>query len=167
MKGRPFGSGAKYLLTGLLRCGVCGSGVEARSRRHGRRRVMFYGCSGYHRKGLTVCRNSLTLPMDVVDDAVMTAVEESLLRADLVELALNKALNTIATENPPSNRDRIASELANVKTELARCVELAAAGGGDVPAVVAAIKQREQRRTKGGGVRARAMPSAGAWAKTG
>ena len=146
MKGRPFGSGAKYLLTGLLQCSECGSGIEARSRRHGARRVMFYGCSGYHRKGVTVCRNSLTLPMDVVDNAVMTTVEESLLRPDLVELALNKALDAVATEGTPSDRDRIVSELASVKAELARCVELAAAGGGEIPAVLAAIRQREQRR---------------------
>lgn len=108
--------------------------------------MVFYGCSGYHRKGTTVCGNNVTLPMDIVDEAVVTAVEESLLRRDLVDLALNKALDMIGTEDAPSDRDRITSELASVKTELARCVELAAAGGGDIPGIVAAIRQREQRR---------------------
>ena len=103
MKGRPLGSGAKYLLTGLLRCGACGSGIEARSSSHGRRRVVFYGCSGYHRKGTTVCGNNVTFRMEIVDDAVVTAVEESLLRRDLVDLALNKALDAIATQHAHMN----------------------------------------------------------------
>ena len=39
----------------------------------------------------------------------------------------------------------IASELAAVKAELARCVELAASGGRGVPAIADAIRDRERR----------------------
>ena len=44
------GNGAKYLLTGMLKC-RCGAGIEARTRQQGGRRVLFYGCSAYQRKG--------------------------------------------------------------------------------------------------------------------
>src|SRR6185295_9888764 len=37
----------KYLLSGFLRCAVCGAGLEARSRSHGRERRVFYGCSAF------------------------------------------------------------------------------------------------------------------------
>lgn len=43
--------GAKYLLSGLLTYGVCGGGLEARGRNHGKRRVVFYGCPAHHRRG--------------------------------------------------------------------------------------------------------------------
>src|SRR5256885_1225252 len=33
--GPPWGTEAKYLLTGLMRCAVCGAGIEARSSSHG------------------------------------------------------------------------------------------------------------------------------------
>ena len=45
--GRPDGAGVKHLLASLLRCGICGSTLEARSRKHGERRVVFYGCGGF------------------------------------------------------------------------------------------------------------------------
>ena len=41
----PSGLASKYLLTGLARCGMCGGGLEVRSRKHGRRREFFYSCS--------------------------------------------------------------------------------------------------------------------------
>ena len=46
--GRPAtGLAGKYLLTGIARCGVCGSGLEVRSRNHGpkRGRAFYYSCS--------------------------------------------------------------------------------------------------------------------------
>jgi DNA invertase Pin-like site-specific DNA recombinase len=60
----PWGTEAKYLLTGLLRCTRCGSGMEARSRPSGEGRARFYGCAAYHRRGPSVCDNALIVPMD-------------------------------------------------------------------------------------------------------
>jgi site-specific DNA recombinase len=48
--GRPVtGTAAKYLLTGLGRCGVCGGGLTVRSRAHGKaQRSYRYVCSTHH-----------------------------------------------------------------------------------------------------------------------
>ena len=59
----PSGLAGKYLLTGLARCGVCGGGLEVRSRSHGRRRTFFYSCSSFYRRGPEVCPNRYEIPM--------------------------------------------------------------------------------------------------------
>jgi hypothetical protein len=59
----PRDAESKYLLVGLTRCGVCGSGMSVRSRSHGTRRAYYYVCTGYHLRGRHVCANRFELPM--------------------------------------------------------------------------------------------------------
>lgn len=42
-----------YLLTGLLKCGVCGAGMEVRRQKHGRVRVTILHCSAHWRRERT------------------------------------------------------------------------------------------------------------------
>ena len=111
--GRPPGEGAKHLLAGLLTC-KCGASMEARSRSHGRRRAVFYGCSAYHRKGTSVCTNNLTLPAAVLEEAVLKAVEQAMLEPKVVEAALTRAAERITGAG---NRER---RLAKLRKDLSR-----------------------------------------------
>jgi len=78
--GRPAtGVESKYLLPGIAKCAVCGGGLIARSRNHGRQRAHFYGCSSYHERGRVVCENNLDDLMQKVDRAVLAAFERQLL----------------------------------------------------------------------------------------
>jgi site-specific DNA recombinase len=91
--GRPPGSFAtKYLLSGFLTCGVCGSSLEARTRSHGRKRVPFYGCAAHHRRGGNVCDNNLTIPMSEADEVVLSTIEHVVLEPGVVEEVLTRAL---------------------------------------------------------------------------
>lgn len=78
--GRPAsGVASKYLLTGIARCGVCGAGLEVRSRKQGTRREFFYSCSSYYRRGTTVCPNRYEIPMVTADAAVIETLLGDLL----------------------------------------------------------------------------------------
>lgn len=63
--GRPTGGvESKYLLTGLMRCDVCGGPVYVKTRSHGRRRAAYYGCTSYHLRGRAVCTNAIEVAME-------------------------------------------------------------------------------------------------------
>jgi Recombinase/Recombinase zinc beta ribbon domain len=52
LHGHPLNAvAAKYLLTGLSKCGLCGGSLEVVSRPHGKRRAKFYACSNHNRRG--------------------------------------------------------------------------------------------------------------------
>jgi site-specific DNA recombinase len=93
----PWSIEARYLLTGLLRCAVCGAGLEARSRSHGNRRVVFYGCSAYHRRGCSVCRNRLTVPMDLANDAVILELKSGLLNPRVLKAAVARVAKRLCS----------------------------------------------------------------------
>jgi DNA invertase Pin-like site-specific DNA recombinase len=92
--GRTPGNGAKYLLTGLLKC-KCGAGIEARTRQQGGRRVLFYGCSACQRKGKSVCPNATTIRGDVLEDTVLRAVADDVLRPEVIAEGIRLARESV------------------------------------------------------------------------
>lgn len=143
----PWTIGAKYLLTGFLTCGACGSGLEARSRSHGKGRKVFYGCAGYFRRGRTVCTNTVIAPMEAADSAVLASVEQYLLHPAVLETAVFRAVDRLAV---PAHTDSAAAraELAKVEGELRRLTAAVAEGDGSLPTLVSAIRVREDRRSE-------------------
>jgi hypothetical protein len=139
----PWGTEGKHLLTGLLRCAVCGSGMEARSRSHGHQRVVFYGCAAYHRRGTTVCRNELTAPMGNADSAILSALETALLHPKVLKAAVRRATEQLARQG--ESRPAVDAELRKVAQELERLTGVLVAGG-DLPALLAALQERDPRR---------------------
>ena len=51
--GRPSGADVEspYLLSGIAECGLCGGSLVAMTRSHGKRRVSYYGCLRFHKRG--------------------------------------------------------------------------------------------------------------------
>jgi hypothetical protein len=140
----PWSIEPKYLLTGLLRCAACGSGMEARSRSHGSRRAVFYGCAAYHRRGTAVCRNALVAPMDPTESAILSAVEATLLHPRVLEAAMHRAVERLCSRQPTEPAS-VSVALARVERELEH-LAAAVAAGGDIPALLAAIREREAHR---------------------
>jgi bifunctional non-homologous end joining protein LigD len=140
----PWSREAKYLLTGLLSC-RCGAGMEARSRPSVRaERVRFYECSAHHSQGRTICSNGLILPMDVADDAVLSAVKDSILHPKALDLALSR-LTARLTKPVAADPASLLRQLRRVDQELERLAS-AIAAGGEMAALVAKMKECEQRR---------------------
>jgi hypothetical protein len=141
----PWSIGARYLLTGLLRCAVCGAGLEARSRSHGNRRVVFYGCSAYHRRACSVCRNRLTVPMDLANDAVLLELKSGLLNPRVLKAAVARVARRLCSARGDTYVSAVRRELAAVEQEFAN-LATAVAAGVDVPSILAAIRSREAQR---------------------
>lgn len=74
--GRAMGSArrAKYLLSGLLRCGACGGGMSVISQTH-------IGCSAARNKG--TCDNRKSVARTKVEDRVLTALSDQLMAPEL------------------------------------------------------------------------------------
>lgn len=140
-KGRPRGSGAKYLLTGLLRC-PCGSSFEALSRPHGNRRAFVYGCAAHRRRGRHVCPNDLVVPMEIADNAVLDVVEQFMLAPLVVEKAVERAVRTIAGEGRGERVTALGRDITEKGQELQRLVD-ALAVGGESQTLMVAIRGRE------------------------
>ena len=138
--GRPAnGMDSPYLLTGQLTCGACGGTMFAH--RHGHQDRNFFVC---------VCTNGLEANMANADHAVLGAVEHDLLRVDVLETALQKAMEMLLRPQKNMTKGRehdLRAELARLDTEVARLAG-AIAAGGDLPALVSALQKREQRRSQ-------------------
>jgi DNA invertase Pin-like site-specific DNA recombinase len=147
--GRPVnGSEGRYLLTGLGECGCCGGGMFVHT--HGARYPASYGCMSYHTRGRVVCKNSLEVPLLATDSAVLSAVEHDLLRVEVLETALAKALDMLrpAPDDAGESRGhRIREELTRLEAEVGRLAS-AIAVGGDLSALLTALREREQRRAR-------------------
>jgi hypothetical protein len=118
-----------------------------RSRSHGRRRAFFYACSSFHHRGKTVCANSLEMPLQAAEEAVLTALERELLDPEILEEAATRAAARVAssTEDPRARRHALETALAQAETALARLTEAVTAGGA-VATLVQAIREQERRR---------------------
>lgn len=145
--GRPVsGSVAKYLLTGLARCGQCGGGLAVRSRDHGKRRAYRYVCSGYHLRGRAVCPSHLEAPLEATDAAILAVLEQDILRPDVLAAAIERA--RAEQEQAPAIR---ADRLADVRGEIAKLgreidqLTAAVAAGGNLVSLLDALKAREGR----------------------
>jgi len=101
--------------------------ANPRNRRHGRQ------------FGNSPC----TVVMAHAETVILDALREALLDPDVLEAAIHRAAARLSTDQNTS--DLAAAELRQLDAELARLTD-AIAAGGDVPALVEAIRVREERR---------------------
>jgi hypothetical protein len=106
-----------------------------------------YRCWYNWSRGSSVCSNTLTVPQDRADLAVLPAIERDVLDPDLVETGLTLALQelTQAGRGTAARREELRAELIRIEAELVRYAE-AIADAGPLETIVAAIKVREHRR---------------------
>jgi site-specific DNA recombinase len=137
--GRPRGGddAAVYLLSSLLICSRCGAtlvGVTGSRQRPG------YRCSSYHRRGVKVCGNGLTVKVAAIDKALIDAVA-ALLDPPTVAEAIRGAVATLTAgqADTVSRRATIAAELATIAGRERRLLDALVDGDG---AVAESIKAR-------------------------
>ena len=89
---RPAGAlASKYLLTGMVECGVCGGTIVQTLNAN----KPAYRCWYNHSRGCAVCSNSLVVDMHLADDTVLQAVTRDVLDPDVVAEALDLALREL------------------------------------------------------------------------
>ncbi|MEW8051322.1 MAG: recombinase family protein [Candidatus Thiodiazotropha sp.] len=149
--GRPgMGRESKYLLTGLGRCACCGSNITLIGGKSGspgkRKSIFYYGCSYHKNRGQTVCANDHKEHMDVLDSAVLEAIEMQILTPEAVVYTVEKALEIVEQQlkTDPEQVPRLEAERTKLRGELDRFMNLIASGKAP-EAVLEQITQREER----------------------
>jgi hypothetical protein len=84
--------------------------------------------------------------MELADQAVIAGIRDTVLRRAIVDAALEEAMTMLAEPTPGAVRaDALEAELRTLSGEIDRLVA-AMAAGGDLPALVDALRTRERRR---------------------
>ena len=143
--GRPAGESSPYVLVGLLRCGSCGGAMEVVSWKSGARRVFAYRCYRSRRQGRAVCPNRLPLRMSDADNAVLDAVEKTIMSPTVIARALVLAEAEIVRDGTARKHETLAAELAQLEAEVGR-LTAAIKRGGDLDPLLDAIRESEARR---------------------
>ena len=100
------------MLTGLIHCAKCGGAMTIRTGKGGRYR--YYACSMKARQGPTACEG-MAVPMEKLDDLVVSHLEDQLLQPERLEIVLAAALDR-REEHAERRREHIA-ELNKRATE--------------------------------------------------
>jgi hypothetical protein len=99
--------------------------------------------------GKTVCQDGILLPMEDANRAVLETFEQEVLHPKVIEVGLRHGLDLLkpTEESVVPRREALQADLAVLDQELARFTS-AVAQGGDLPALVEAIKVREERKRR-------------------
>lgn len=146
----PSGTVAKYLLTGIGRCGVCGGGFTTTSGRAAAGgRWHRYVCATRRNRGVAMCANALAVPVEAVETMLLTAIESDVLQPRIVERAVARALDELRDggDAAVTRRATLAGALAREETQLARLAR-AVAEGGNLSTLLEAIRNGEQQRDR-------------------
>src|SRR6185436_1787490 len=113
----------KYLLSGLLKCALCGSSFIISG-------VGRYACNGHISRGSSVCTNSVRVAKKLVDDRCLAALREELLTPDAVEQIIRKTTRLIAARNRERQpeREHLQRLLTKVETEIMNIMSAIKAG---------------------------------------
>jgi DNA invertase Pin-like site-specific DNA recombinase len=145
--GRPVnGVMSGYTLTGLATCGLCGAGLTVRTRTHGNARLPLWACRAHVEKGPTVCSNKHQMRTADADRAVLDALEANLLDPGVVERALQDA---VAQLQQPADHDARRTTLQTrlrALTDEETNLTAAVAAGGQLPALVTALRDRAREK---------------------
>jgi DNA invertase Pin-like site-specific DNA recombinase len=114
-----------HLLSGLLRCGVCGSGMSLSGTDDGRRRVR---CSRAKESGS--CSNRTRFYLDTIERTVIENLASVFRDEDVLAeyIRIYREEWRARTQAAVRNRDALARELADVKGQIDRMVRLYARG---------------------------------------
>ncbi len=137
----PASTEARYLLSGLGTCSRCGGPMIVRKTT----RTRMFKCGTYHLRGPAACDNRLALPLEIVDRAVLEAVQQDLLSSQAVERVLAGFLGEPEPPIPHADRDRLQADLATADAELTRLAEVAAKIGPDDALLVKITGSRERK----------------------
>ncbi len=110
-----------YLLSGLLKCDVCGGGFSKISASH-------YGCSNARNRG--TCDNMLTIRRDVLEESILVGLKSNLMHPDLVKEFIaeyHRELNRLARHRD-DGREQLVKEHARVEREIREIIEAIKSG---------------------------------------
>ncbi|MGI4764645.1 MAG: recombinase family protein [Janthinobacterium lividum] len=130
----------KYLLSGLMQCGVCRGGFSMISATH-------VGCSNARNKGQAVCTYKRTIKRSVIEATVLDGLSSRLMRPDIYESFMRGFLSEWNREQGSRDGEQVRKrdELKRLEKKVRNLVE-AIAENGSSAALLAALKDVEDRK---------------------
>ena len=137
---------SKYLLTGMARCAHCGGPMTIVGQDYHRRKGRFYGCGYYKTRGSSICKNSLLVEQEVLDQIVLKSLHEAVAE-EMIKIAVEKALaKHRAGEGAKLNRQNdIQRELSLIEAYEKNLVD-AIAKGQSMDPLLAKLTAEETRK---------------------
>jgi len=132
----------KYLLTGILKCGKCGSSYVINM---GSNKKYYYKCSSSNRR--KSCGN-ITLPKERYENALLDRIKEKILAKNNIMSLVKLANASLAEEVKllrPKEKD-LKDELADIEVRISRLRLLIEEGGAEPKEVAPRINELSARR---------------------
>lgn len=84
----------QFLLSGILRCPVCGAGtvMSKRNKRNGSGHYLYYICQKFHSKGKTVCQAN-SIKKDLIEEQVLKFIRTVLAEEQIVDGIMERLKN--------------------------------------------------------------------------
>lgn len=135
---------AKYLFSGLLKCGKCGGSMIVVTSGG----YSSYVCNNYWNRGTTVCTNRKRLPRRVVESDLLSGIQSALLDDRLIE-GLVSRVNALILEghkSEPTDIRALAEDAKRIETEIDNLLSFIA-GGDTSNRVRSMLADREAKLT--------------------
>jgi site-specific DNA recombinase len=132
------GAGPKYLFSGLLTCGVCGSRFVICGATN-------YGCSTWRTRSTSVCSNSLTVRRTLVETLLTKSIQRDLFTTEGLEVFTAEVHRLLAEVRRQPDKTR--GHLAAVEQEIQNIMS-AIRAGILTPTTKAALESAEAERTR-------------------
>jgi len=136
----------RYLFSGLLRCGECGSSMVICAG-SGKRGYVKYGCHAHKHRG--TCGNKLMIRQDRLEEQMLAAIEQRVFSSDMLdyivqrcEAEVQKRLAEMERQGSLATLDSLQKDLADRQRRRSRVVE-AIEIGGDMKALTGRLRQLE------------------------
>lgn len=131
---RPTGEDRQspYLLSSIAKCVTCGGSIVAIKRTAKRRYTRtVYQCAYHHKRGNAVCTNNVEVRQELLDSAILHAMNEAL-DMRVLEASVVVALERIRSAQAqfPDQRTEFERELSLVQTRIHHIIEWIANGRG-------------------------------------
>ena len=137
---KPMKTGRRpsYLLSGILRCGVCGGAYVVVYRGQ-------YGCAAHRDRGQSVCGNGLRVRREDLERDILAAVKADLLAPDKVEAFRRELAAALKEARREDRAGPLRSRVERLNTEIGHMVSSIRAGVAS-SALHAALEAAERER---------------------
>ena len=139
---------SNYLLTGLLKCAECGGNMHGMRKSIKGKEWMYYRCSTHNNRGKSVCSNSRSVRMDIVESRVLRVLTEKLLDPKAVERLVADVRAQVEAEpqSSPQEAKRLKAGISKADKELTN-LTTAIKAGGPIEQLVGELKAVQERKT--------------------